>query len=180
MLRQIGLALAVLMLALPSFAQEAPVAADGSYRLGEGDKVRVIVFGEEDLSGEFVVDDAGQISLPLVGQVPAANTTTRELELAVANKLKEGYLRDPRVSVEVLNFRPIYIHGEVNKPDKYPYVNGMTVMNAIAMAGGYTYRADTDDVYITRGNSPVEQKVDVTPMTRVEPGDVIRVPERFF
>lgn len=151
-----------------------------AYRLGVGDKLRIIVFGEPDLSGEFEVDSTGVISLPLIGEVRAHGQTLRELEKNVQAKLREGYLRDPRVSAEVINFRPFTIIGEVNEPGEYPYRSGMSVLNAVAAAKGYTYRANTDRVYITRTGSSAEVPMPATNDVQVMPGDIIRIPERFF
>ena len=123
-------------LAVEPPAGAAAAKAVESYTLGSGDKIRLIVFGEEDLSGEFVVDDAGFVRLPLIGQIAAAGRTVRQLEGDIASKLGAQYLKDPRVSIEVVNYRPFYIIGEVNKPGEYPFVAGMSVMNAVAMAGG--------------------------------------------
>jgi polysaccharide export outer membrane protein len=149
------------------------------YRLGPEDKVKVTVFGEADLSGEFVVDSSGVLAAPYVGQVPVKGMTLREFETAYAAKLREAeILRDPRVSAEVTSFRPIYVLGEVKKPGQYAYVSGMTVQKAVALAEGYTYRATESSVEITRGGRKFS--VDVTPQTKVLPGDEIRVPERFF
>jgi polysaccharide export outer membrane protein len=164
----------------PTGAEEVPLAdANLDYRLGSGDKLRVIVFGEQDLSGEFDVTGSGKVSLPLIGQVQAAGKTVNEFAEEVGNELKQGYLTNPKISIEVLNYRPFYIIGEVVKPGQYPYTNGMTALNAVAVAGGYTYRANHDRVFITRGNAsdadyPADQSV------RVLPGDIVRIPERFF
>jgi polysaccharide export outer membrane protein len=149
------------------------------YRLGTGDKVRVTVYGEADLSGEFQVDGSGFVRLPLIGQVNASGHTLREFETDVAAKFADGYLRAPRVSAEVVNYRPFFILGEVNKPGEYPYVNGMNVVTAVALAGGFTYRADEDDVYIRRNGQP-EVEYSADERTPVLPGDIIRVTERFF
>ncbi|MFP8878510.1 MAG: polysaccharide biosynthesis/export family protein [Myxococcota bacterium] len=159
-------------------AASTPTPTRSAYQLGSGDQLRVIVFGEEDLSGEFQVDDTGAVSIPLVGQVSAGGQTLRSFEAAVRARLSEGYLKDPRVSVQVLNYRPFYIIGEVEKGGEYPFVSGMHLLNAVAVAGGFTYRANTSKVFITRGGE--ELKFEVTPELRLEPGDVIRVPERFF
>lgn len=152
----------------------------GGYRLGAGDKVRITVFGEDDLTGEFEVDSTGSIAMPLVGEVPAGGKTPRELERALTNMLDKGYLVNPRVNVEVLNFRPFFILGEVNKPGSYPYVNDMTVISAVALAGGYTTRAKTGQVLIKHASDPSKQEVPAAEDARVGPGDVIRVEERFF
>lgn len=155
-------------------------AQEPEYRLGTGDKIRVIVFGHDDLSGEFEVDGRGSVSLPLIGETPLAGRTLEEAELLITNRLKPDYLKNPRVSIAVLNYRPFYIIGEVIKPGSYPYVNGMRVTNAIALAGGYTYRAREDKVYIKRGQAE-EIAVDISKdQALVLPGDIIRVPERYF
>lgn len=149
------------------------------YRLGRGDRVHVSVFGHDDLSGEFDVGASGAISLPLVGDVPAQGRTRQELEQAIRDKLQPDYLRNPQVSVDILKYRPFYILGEVKNPGSYPYANGMTVINAVALAGGYTYRAQENKIYIIRENEPgKKQRVDQN--TLVLPGDTIEVPERFF
>ena len=161
----------------------APVSASGEpvgYTLGTGDRVRVTVFGEPDLSGEFEVDATGKISMPLVGDVKIGGLAMREAEKTVAQTLSQGYLANPRVNVEVLNYRPFYIIGEVNTPGSYPYVNGMSVLTAVALAGGYTYRAREDRVSITRANDPQRREYRAAPDTPVLPGDIIKVPERLF
>jgi protein involved in polysaccharide export with SLBB domain len=162
------------------------VSADGAgpgvagYRLGPGDRVRLIVFRHQDLSGQFEIDGEGFLAMPLVGEVRSAGLTARELENSIEDQLKNGgYLVNPQVSVEVLNYRPFYIIGEVNNPGSYQYVNGMTVTNAVALAGGYTPRADRGDITITRGGSNGEQ-VEAKPGTEVLPGDIVKIAERFF
>jgi len=150
------------------------------YVLGTGDHVRVTVFGEPDLSGEFQIDATGKISLPLAGDVKIGGLPVREGEKAIAQTLAQGYLANPRVSIEVLNYRPFYIIGEVNNPGSYPYVNGMSVLTAVALAGGYTYRARENKVVITRATDPQRRETAATPDTPVLPGDIVRVPERFF
>ncbi|NOT42762.1 MAG: polysaccharide export protein [Alphaproteobacteria bacterium] len=154
-------------------------AGPEDYRLGAEDKVKVTVFGETDLSGEFLVDSSGVLSAPFIGQISVKGLTLREFEKAYAAKLREAQiLRDPRVSAEVVSFRPIYVLGEVKKPGQYAFVSGMTVQKAVALAEGYTYRASESTVEITRSGKKF--KVDVTPLTKVFPGDEIRIPERFF
>jgi polysaccharide export outer membrane protein len=160
--------------------QATPAPVSETYTLGTGDQLRVIVFGESDLSGQFTVDDGGHVRLPLIGQVDAAGRTLHQFEGDVAAKLSQGYLKNPRVSVEVTNYRPFFIIGEVNKPGEYPYVNGMNVMNAVALAGGFTYRAREGEVYIKHAGSNEEEEVDVEAGGKVQPGDIIRVKERFF
>jgi protein involved in polysaccharide export with SLBB domain len=156
----------------------AEMATDEGYTLGPGDKIRLTIFGEEDLSGEFEVDGTGIVSLPLIGNMKAGGLTLRTLENQITDKFKDGYLVNPRVSIQVLNFRPFFILGEVNSPGSYPYVNGLTVLNAVAVAGGYTHRARTDRVMIKRGKKSDE--FEATDDQKVVPGDIIRVTERFF
>lgn len=154
-------------------------AAD-AYVLGSGDRLRVTVFNNQDMSGEVEVDAAGKVTLPLIQDVPAAGKTVADLEDVIRKKLTPEYLINPRVSVEVLNYRPFYIIGEVQKPGSYPYVAGMTVVNAIALAGGYTYRAKQDKVMIVRSNDPEKKPHQAERGDVVLPGDVIEVTERFF
>jgi polysaccharide export outer membrane protein len=162
----------------------AAIAAGGGgqveYRLGAGDKVKVTVFGHRDLSGEFLVGGNGTVALPLIGKVAADGLTVTEFEGSVVGALKPDYLKNPRVSVEVLNYRPFYIIGEVKKPGSYAYVSGMTVVNAIALAGGYTYRARENRIYVTRATDPESLKRPADHDTLILPGDVIEVPERYF
>lgn len=149
------------------------------YQLGVGDKVHVTVFNEPDLSGDFEVSSTGVISMPLIGQVQVAQSTISQVQVRITEKLADGYMRNPKVSLEVLNYRPFFILGEVMKPGSYNYVNGMTVVNAVALAGGYTYRADKDDITLKHSGADAKaEKVDETAV--VNPGDVVNVPERFF
>ena len=169
--------------AAPARAQQQPppaAAQDGAYLLGSSDKVRVTVYGEPSLSGEFFVTGSGVVSLPLIGEVKAAGLTLSQFQQAVQTSLSDGYLKDPRVSAEVLTFRPFYILGEVSKPGTYPYTSGLTVMNAVATAGGYTYRADKKQVFVKRNGATEEQKLTLDPTVTVAPGDTIRIGERFF
>ena len=154
-------------------------SALGPDQLGPGDKVRLTVFGEEDLSGEFEIDNTGSLALPLVGDIQIRGLTPRETEKKIASVLEQGYLKNPRVNIEVLNFRPFFILGEVNKPGSYPYANNMNVINAVALAGGYTTRAKTGKVTLRRANSPDKEET-AGEQENVYPGDVIRVNERFF
>jgi polysaccharide export outer membrane protein len=164
-----------LLQGLPSKAQ-----SDTAYRLGSGDQLRVTVFGQADLSGQFDVDSNGNISLPLIGEITVIERSVRETEALIIDKLKPDYLKNPQVSVEVVNYRPFYIIGEVKNPGSYAYVGGMRVVNAIAMAGGFTYRAKESKLWITRAGEESAGKRPATQETLVLPGDVIEVPERFF
>lgn len=164
---------------LPTQTMGASIT-DANYHLGTGDKLRVNVYGEDDLSGEFLVDGSGQVQLPLIGQVKAASLTIHEFVAEVTAALQTGYLKDPKVSVEVENYRPFYIMGEVNKPGEYPYESGLTILGAVALAGGYTYRADDSDVYIRHTGSTKEVTVPADHTAKIAPGDIVRVPERIF
>lgn len=171
-------------LATPSApgADGAPVATRLSapaYTLDSGDRVRVAVFRHEDLSGEFELDGGGFFAMPLVGEISAAGLTARQLEERIAEKLRDGYLVDPQISIEVLNYRPFFILGEISRPGQYPYASGMTVINAVATAGGFTFRAKENAIAVQRGGSGAPSVI-VTPDTPILPGDIIRVPERFF
>jgi polysaccharide export outer membrane protein len=150
------------------------------YLLGPGDQLRMIVFGHDDLSGEFEIDGVGLVSLPLIGKIRAGGKTIAEAESAIIEALKPDYLKNPHVSLQILNYRPFYIIGEVRTPGSYPYVNGMTVLEAVAIAGGFTYRAKESRMKITRATDATRQKNLASPATAVLPGDVIEVPERFF
>jgi polysaccharide export outer membrane protein len=163
-----------------SAASGPAIVKDAGYVLGPGDKIRVITFGEEALTGEFFVGSQGQVSMPLIGDLKAGGLTIAQFTDEVTRALADGFLKDPRVSVEVLDFRPFYILGEVNRPGQYPYSQGLTVMDAVATAGGFTYRANTRTVFIKAGAGAVERKAPLASTTLVEPGDTIRIGERFF
>ena len=158
---------------------QATRLAAPAYTMDSGDRLRVVVFRHEDLSGEFEVDGTGTFSMPLIGNVDAVGLTARQLEERIAERLRDGYLVDPQVSIEVLNYRPFFILGEVNQAGQFPYASGMTVLNAVALAGGFTFRAKEDAITVQRGGSNAPEVV-VTPDTPVLPGDIVRVPERFF
>jgi polysaccharide export outer membrane protein len=138
------------------------------------------VFNEESLSGEFFVSSAGKVSFPLIGELDASGVGVEEFRNALQAKLSAGYLKDPRVSVEVLTYRPFYILGEVMKPGEYPYSSGMSLLKAVATAGGFTYRAQTKHLFVRHLNESKEQDVTLSTDTPVLPGDTIRVSERFF
>lgn len=168
-------------------ATSKPVSEAGGarlfeYTLGSGDQIRVMVFGEPDLSGEkFYVSGEGKVSLPLIGEVNAIGLTATQLQDKIAAAfLNGGYLKNPRVNVEILTFRPFYIMGEVGKPGEYPFSNGMTIERAVATASGYTYRADHKKVFIKHANDEKEVAVPLTSQVMIVPGDTIRVPERYF
>ena len=152
----------------------------GDYVLGPGDKLKLTVYGETDLSGEFTIDGSGYARLPMIGQVRAAGYTARQLEQQVTNALSQGYLKSPRVSVEVSGYRPFYVIGAVNRPGGYPYVEHMNALNAIALAGGFNPNAVESVVFIRRENSNQEEEVPVDRTTAIYPGDVIKVHNTIF
>jgi polysaccharide export outer membrane protein len=150
------------------------------YRLGVGDKVRLTVFNEETLSGEFAVSANGTLSLPLIGDVTATGKGVEDITKLVEARLADGYVRDPKVNIEITTYRPFFILGEVRQPGQYPYAAGMTVTNAIALAQGYTPRAVQGSVFIRSAGGATEKGYRLTPDLRVRPGDTIRINERYF
>jgi polysaccharide export outer membrane protein len=161
--------------------QPLPAADPIAYTLGPGDQVRIITFGEETLTGEFRVNDSGSIALPLVGAVHAAGLTSSELEGAVGAALRKGRLvHDPSVAVEVIAYRPIYVLGEVNKPGQYAYQPGMTVVTAVAVGGGFTYRAVDGYAAVVRTIEGKAVEGRASRQSYIQPGDVITIFERRF
>jgi len=162
--------------------QPLPTASDTAYRLGPGDQVRIITFGEQQLTGDFRVSDGGTLSVPLIGTVRATGLTSRQLADAISAELKRRKLfQDPSVVVEVTSYRPVFILGEVSKPGQYPFQPGMTVLTAVAVAGGFTYRAIEDYASVLRStgaDKPVEGRA--RGATLLAPGDVVTVYERVF
>ena len=156
-----------------------PDNPDPAYHLGAGDQIRVIVFGQDQITGQFRVNDAGNIAVPLIGLVHAAGLTTSQLQDRIASDLKRGdIVREPNVSVEVLTYRPIFILGEVKLPGQYPFQPGMTVLTAVAIAGGFTYRAVTGYATILRTEHGHSVEGRVSRGAAVQPGDVITILER--
>lgn len=186
----LGLALALLFsLNALAYASEAPkpdpksdpVAQDvADYKLGAGDQLRINVFGEPDLSGQYTVSAQGKIDFPLVGNVDAAGLTLNDFSASLERVLSKGFLKQPHLSTEVLNYRPFYILGEVSKPGTYPYSASLTVLNAVATAGGFTYRADQGKVIIKHLSEDKERTYRLTSTMVVQPGDTVRIPERLF
>jgi polysaccharide export outer membrane protein len=159
-------------------ATQAPPAV----KLGAGDRVRVVVFGETTLTGEYLVGNEGKVVLPLIGSVEVTGKTVAELEASIAGALTPDFMLDPKVSVDIVSFRPYFILGEVGKPGQYAYVSALSVEQAVAAAGGYTYRATTKLAYIRRSGNMVEQSFELRPDRPiwVMPGDTIRIGERYF
>lgn len=163
----------------PQEMQQAGLGMAG-YKLGAGDQIKVTVYGEQELSGNFIVDGQGAVSMSLIGQVEVVNLTMDDTSRLIEARYKDGWLKDPKVTTELVKGRPYYILGEVNRPGEFPFVSGLTVMNAIASAGDFTYRADRNRIIIKSADSPNEREVELTPTTLVRPGDTIRIRERFF
>jgi len=160
--------------------RDLPQATVEEYTLDSGDRLGVTVFGHEDLSASVTVDGSGNISLPLIGSIAVSGKALPEVDQAIVTALLDGYLSAPRVTVEVLNYRPYYILGEVNKPGSYPFIEGLTVVNAVATAEGFSYRADMHRVFIKRSGNVDEVEYSLTPNTPVYPGDTIRISDRRF
>ncbi|MBX9758996.1 MAG: polysaccharide export protein [Beijerinckiaceae bacterium] len=150
------------------------------YRLASGDRLRIIVFGQDSLTNSYAVDGAGRISMPLIGLIDAYGLTTADLERRIEGRLRGGFLREPRVSVEVEAYRPFFVLGEVTAAGQYPYINGMTVQNALAVSGGFAPRAQRNWVELTRivNGEPITGAVPIS--HPILPGDTITVKERFF
>lgn len=164
--------------ALPGTAAYQPTV----YRLAADDRVSITVFGEESLSREYAITPQGDLAFPLLGDIPVVNMTVGELQTSLRMRLGEGYVNDPRVTVEVLSYRPFYILGEVNKSGEFPFSDGLTVTQAVALAGGFTYRAERQRIYILRYGQNAEESYDIKDgrPVYVAPGDTIRIGERYF
>jgi polysaccharide export outer membrane protein len=186
--------LAVLALGLIGVLAAAPVGAAAEptatpatqagdwqrdYRLGAGDKLHVTVFNEPNLTGDFSVSDAGDLSFPLLGRMPVAGLTVDQFETMLREQLGQS-LQRPEVAAEILTYRPFYILGEVQRPGQYPFAAGMTIMGAVATAGGFTYRANAKTVLVRRSGGKLEEPARANSEALVLPGDTIRVKERWF
>lgn len=159
----------------------APVTTPGTYRLSPGDKLKVTVFNETDLTGEFQVNERGNVAFPLVGEVQAANSTPDEFRQRLTTRLRGKFVKNPRVSIEMTSYRPFNVLGEVRNAGQYPYRPGLTIQDAVALAGGFTYRANTRTVYVRRADAGGEISVNTDgEKVPILPGDNIRVPERYF
>lgn len=178
-----------MMLALSACATERLERPNASrptgnleYTLSAGDKIHVIVFGEETLTGDYVITSGGNLTFPLVGNLPASGKTVEQLQAALSASLADGFVNNPRVSMQVVSFRPFYILGEVNRPGEYPVATGLTLEQAVASAGGYTYRANTRRAYVKRANETTERMFELRggDTIVVRAGDTIRIGERHF
>jgi protein involved in polysaccharide export with SLBB domain len=163
----------------PDALQQAKSQSIG-YELSPGDQLHIAVFGEDNLSGDYTIAPDGTIALPLAGNLQAAGLTVPGLQSAVTNKLKTGYVLEPKVTVTANNLRPFYILGEVNKPGKYAFMPDLTVLDAVATAEGFTYRANMSRVFVRHVQEASEKEVPLTSTTAVLPGDTIRIGQRYF
>jgi polysaccharide export outer membrane protein len=179
MARAPGPAYAPVVVAAP-VAYAEPVRYDSSYHLDAGDKLRVVVYGQEGLTNTYAIDAGGSITLPLIGSVPARGRTPAGLAAEIAAKLRAGFIRDPSVAVEIEAYRPFFILGEVAAPGQYPYVPNMTVESAVAIAGGFSPRARRDRVTVTHADASGTARYIVPPGTSISPGDTVLVGERWF
>ncbi len=164
--------------------QGTPGAASGKdpdYKLGANDRLRITVFGQPTLTGEYTLDGNGVLAFPLIGNVPASGVTTSQLQQTIATKLSPDYLVNPNVSAEVISRRPFYVIGEVQKPGNYTFVTSLTAINAVAMAGGFTRRARKNDFYVRRTSADGQTvRVEAHSGTLLQPGDTLEVRERIF
>lgn len=164
----------------PNDIAQIKTTDDREYILGAEDKIKITVFGEEDLSGEYKIGGDGIIAMPLIGAINVGELSLRQAEKVIENKLRDGYLKKPSVSIEVQESRPFYIMGEIRRPGSYNYINGMSILQAVAISGGFTYRANTKSVDVIRGTATPSDPIKMTPKDSVRAGDIIYVRERFF
>lgn len=180
--RSAGLFVLMLM-AAPKLAFAQPRQqpdAQSEYRFAAGDQLRITVFGNPDLTGVFAISATGNLSYPLIGEIPATGLTALELTDILATRLRDGYVRNPRIAIEVAAYRPFFILGEVTRPGSYPYTANLTVHNAIATAGGWTPRASRTRVFIKHAGEDAEHEYPLRSDTPVAPGDTVRIGERWF
>jgi polysaccharide export outer membrane protein len=161
-------------------AVPTPVRYDAGYRLDSGDKLRVVVYGQEGLTNTYAIDAGGSITMPLIGSVPARGRSPASLAAEITAKLRNGFIREPSVAVEIDSYRPFFILGEVAAPGQYPYVPNMSVESAVAIAGGFSPRAKRDRVTLTHADGAGVSRVVVPLGTALSPGDTVLVGERWF
>ena len=170
----------VVMAAPAAYAEPVPVRYDAAYHLDAGDRLRVVVYGQEGLTNTYAVSAGGSITMPLIGSVPARGRTTAGLAAEISAKLRRGFIREPSVAVEIEAYRPFFILGEVAAPGQYPYVPNMTVESAVAIAGGFSPRARRDSVTVTHTDASGPARFVVPPGSPISPGDTVMVSERWF
>jgi len=171
---------AVVVASPVAYVEPMPVRYDAAYHLDAGDRLRVVVYGQEGLTNTYAIDAGGSITMPLIGAVPARGRTTAGLAAAISAKLRAGFIRDPSVAVEIEAYRPFFILGEVAAPGQYPYVPNMTVESAVAIAGGFSPRARRDSVTVTHTDASGTERFVVPPGSPISPGDTVLVSERWF
>jgi polysaccharide export outer membrane protein len=170
----------VVVAAPVAYVEPMPVRYDAAYHLDAGDRLRVVVYGQEGLTNTYAVSAGGSITMPLIGSVPARGRTTAGLAAAISAKLRAGFIREPSVAVEIEAYRPFFILGEVAAPGQYPYVPNMTVESAVAIAGGFSPRARRDSVTVTHTDASGTARLIVPPGSPISPGDTVIVSERWF
>ena len=170
----------VVMAAPAAYAEPMPVRHDAAYHLDAGDRLRVVVYGQEGLTNTYAVSAGGSITMPLIGSVPARGRTTAGLAAEISAKLRRGFIREPSVAVEIEAYRPFFILGEVAAPGQYPYVPNMTAESAVAIAGGFSPRARRDSVTVTHTDASGPARFVVPPGSPISPGDTVMVSERWF
>src|ERR1700680_2407684 len=181
MLRFLAIVAVAALAACQSFPSPELPPGGPPWPLGAGDRLGVIIFEQNQMGGEFRIGDDGAISLPLAGRLEVAGLTPAEAEKLIANRLSSrGIVKEPQVNIEVLHYRPVYVYGEVTKPGAYDFAGKLLVINALSLAGGYTYRARKDGITVIRDTDPARNAIPVTETTPVGPGDVIYLPERWF
>jgi protein involved in polysaccharide export with SLBB domain len=164
----------------PVALSEGPLVGSYVYRLGPGDRLKIQVFGEPSMSGDYSVSSEGMVAFPLLGELPASGKSLSEFKSDIVGRLAAQYLRDPQITLEMANFRPVFILGEVARPGEFAFTEGMSVFALVAKAGGYTYRANQGHAFIRREKMTAEEAIRVSSATAVQPGDTIRIPERTF
>lgn len=162
------------------YVRQLPARYDASYHLDAGDKLRIVVYGQEGLTNTYAIDAAGSITMPLIGSVPARGRTPAGLAADISGRLRNGFIREPSVAVEIESYRPFFILGEVAAPGQYPYVPNMTVESAVAIAGGFSPRARRDIVTLTHTDGGGVARYEVPLGTSIKPGDTVQVGERWF
>ncbi|WP_156439641.1 polysaccharide biosynthesis/export family protein [Bradyrhizobium valentinum] len=170
----------VIVAAPAAYVEPAPMRYDSAYHLDAGDKLRVVIYGQEGLTNTYAIDAGGSITMPLIGSVPARGRTTAGLAAEISAKLRRGFIREPSVAVEIEAYRPFFILGEVAAPGQYPYVPNMTAETAVAIAGGFSPRARRDRVTVTHNGSSGTSRFVVPPGNPISPGDTVLVSERWF
>lgn len=171
---------ALILLAACAPPPVIPPSAGAPWPLGPGDRLRIIVFEQNQLGGDFTVDEDGMVSMPLIGRVKVAGLQPSQAEHLIAERLAAGIVKNPKVNIDVIHYRPIFVYGEVTRPGAYEPTGNLVVVGAVSLAGGFTYRANMSGMTVIRSGDPEHRAVPVAGTTPVGPGDVVYVPERWF